>query len=92
MVISCLCSVFVQAHTTPCMEALRLTGMALSFVHMLVSDVVSLSSPVFYSVIGLLNFNRCKHSGVLLRVSSIEHLLCQQCKSEIQSLHQKKSI
>ena len=73
LIISCPCScdyflslfvlpVFVHAHTTPCMEALRLTGMPLSFVHILVSHVVSLSSRVLYSVIGLLNFYRCKHA------------------------------
>ena len=60
------------------MEALRLAGMPLSFVHTLVSHVVSLASRILYSVIGLLNFYRCKHSRVLLRVSRIEHLLCQQ--------------
>ena len=65
------------------MEALRLAGMPLSFVHILVSHVVS---RVLHSVIGLLNFYRCKHSRALLRVSRIEHLLCQQVMGPVLAL------
>ena len=86
VIISCLCLYFQFLFMHTQHPVWRLAGMPLSFVHILVSHVVSLSSRVLYSVIGLLNFYRCKHSRVLLCVTSIEHLLCQQVMGPVLAL------